>query len=76
VIVRLSRVGEGRACVEIIRKDGEGGRGAVRSGPEDDLGAQLVTAFAMQLGSVPVQSDDGGDHRLSVEFSVRPASRA
>lgn len=76
VIVGLSRVGEGRACVEIIRKDGEGSGGAVRSGPEDDLGAQLVTAFAMQLGSVPVQSDDGGDHRLSVEFSVRPASRA
>ena len=76
VLVRLGRAGEGRASVEIIRKDGEGSAGVVRSGPEDDLGAQLVTAFAMQLGSSPVVADDGGEHRLSVEFPVRPAARA
>lgn len=71
IVVRLHRVAADRARVEIIRTAGTGS-GAAPSDPEDDLGAQLINAFAMQIGSSPVETNENGEHRLSVEFPIRP----
>jgi two-component sensor histidine kinase len=49
---------------------------APASEAEDNLGRQLLSAFAHQLGATVKEAEDDQTRRLSVTFRVRPLSEA
>lgn len=76
VVVALERIDDNKAEIRVCHELGKRHSVAQVSDAQDNLGQQLLAAFASQLGAKVEESEKGSLSCLSVRFNIRPLSEA